>query len=170
MRLRFWLGAEQWELTPGQRCPEGCQPLPGTADPYFANLWLRPLGNDLFRMAALREVLGRATGHGWTERLSDAEVIQRACDLLKTGALHVHSTGERLGKGGAQPRAPLERVIEPLPVPTRRPPPPPRRAAPQDDPSFLESSADQAAIAGVLKAAAAAGVPFCEECKKGGNG
>jgi uncharacterized protein YpuA (DUF1002 family) len=39
-----------------------------------------------------------------------------------------------------------------------------------EDPRWLDPNADEAAIAGVLKAAAAAGVPFCEECKRASHG
>ncbi len=75
---------------------------------------------------------------------------QRPTELADMG-------GEVLAEGDQSP----EYQDTPAPRHTER--------EPEDEDATLSHNADLIAIADVLRRAAAAGVPFCEECARGGN-
>ena len=96
-------------------------------------------------------------------RATDEEVCARVAGLIASGYLRLCGTKTQVYRDEGVPlvKAP------PVPKPARRwlEPPPPAPPAPIEDSTFTPNL-DAAALAKVLKDAARAGVPFCEECEK----
>ena len=114
-----------------------------------------------FRTDYLAMAKFRAVARGFGPPLSDDELLRDIATKLRLGDLRVCERVPEGHAGGAQddPRAP---AFDPSERRQYEAPPPPRR--PKDEDSFED--ADLIAIADAQKAAAEAGVPFCEECAR----
>ena len=130
-----------------------------------ARHWLQTLKRDVFAMESLRAALAIEGSAYLLTRMRDQDVIGHVHTLLKSGRWHVCEPNMPLRAVSVS----LEKAMAPLRSAPRQPgPPPPIREVPDAD--TLARSADQAAIAAVLKDAASRGVPMCEECMKAAGG
>lgn len=125
----------------------------------YAGVWLRQLKSDAFKVEELRQLLA-GDSLSLLYRMTDDEILERVANLIGGGFLHVHIRVVEVREDGGSA---VQAAVEQAPVPIRREAARPV-VIPESD--SLASDADHAAIAGVLKAAAASGVPFCEECAK----
>ena len=115
---------------------------------------LRGLNHDGATLSALRSLLPAGASFA---RLTPNAALRRLAELLRCGAVVVHRrryarTAYFLEneRGSAAPSVPA---------------PPPRQIVVEELDTFPPTH-DAAAQANALKAAAQAGVPFCEECEK----
>jgi hypothetical protein len=175
------------EYVIGRVLPPGAVEHHAAGNPSPADSDLRRCLSDVFAMYALRALLSEDGGAMGITQLDDREVVARAAQLIACGRLRLgyHAaqgaalgaaragslgagspgrassrTGQRttdMGRASAvAPEAP--RAVGP-PVPTTR-------AALPDEGTF-GPDVDGATLAATLRAAAEAGVPFCEECERG---
>ena len=124
---------------------------------------LRERKLDLAAMDDLRRVAQHYDDERLLVRATDDEVCVRVAVLIASG---------RLRLCGAQPQVYRDEGVQlvkapPQPKPARRwvEPPPPAPPAPSEDATF-SPNLDAMAMAKVLRDAAQAGMPFCEECEK----
>lgn len=117
----------------------------------------------------IEQLLGAAHIHG----MSDDDLLHQVAEMLRTRELHLHGQGapkrESTGAGsqGASARNdPFSARFFERPKPRSQEI---VRKSSSSEPSFLNPNADARAVAGVLKAAARSGKPFCEECEKARN-
>lgn len=141
----------------------GCEHVDSEQSIDAALRALRERKFDLAAMDDLRHVALRYDDERLLVRATDDEVCTRVAVLIASGRLRL--CGERpdvyQDEGVPLVKAP------PPPKPARRwvEPPPPAPPAPSEDATFTPNL-DAAALAKVLRDAAQAGVPFCEECEK----
>lgn len=175
MKATIQIGTEEWEFRPRRQCSGGCEFLDAARDPYFSSVLMAQLRRNHEKLAAVRRMVDRMSAGAHVSRMTDDELMQRVVAMLQSGEMHIHGGGkpkQEMGGagatgGGGRPDPFAQRQFE-KPEPRRAQPV--RRPAGAAEPSFLGESADGKAIAAVLKAAAQAGTPFCEECQKAGNG
>lgn len=117
--------------------------------------WLQGTGNSPSAMADLRRALASAGGDFGLSRATDREVISRLASLIVSHRVQV------CGAAVPAPDAPLD----PPPSPYAEGPAPEAVAQPAPPPQE-EPELDVAAIVAGMVAAAAQGIPFCEECER----
>ncbi len=124
---------------------------------------LRERKLDQAAMEDLRHLALRYDDERLLVRATDDEVCGRVAGLISSGRLRLCGAMPQLYRDEGVPlvKAPPE------PKPARRwvEPPPPAPPVPIEDSTFTPNL-DAAALAKVLKDAAKAGMPFCEECEK----
>lgn len=157
---RATMGTGGWQLHRANECHGRKLELLETDLP--ARHWLQALRPDAFAMQSLRKaLLIEGLAHLLT-RMRDQDVIEQVYNLLKSGRWHICEPLMLVCAVSVS----TEKAIAPVRNKPRQPQPPPTiREIP--DIATLAGSADQSAIAGVLKDAARLGVPMCEECLKG---
>jgi hypothetical protein len=158
------LGTSGWELYPGPKCVD-CHPYPGLRDRFWARIFLHKLTKEALASAAIRHLLSREV-HSWPHtRITADDASDHMAVLLSRGTWHVHAS--------ARPKAGAESNYEPEQegedeftkvAPASREPV--GRPQPAEEEGSLPRSADEAAIAAVLKMASKLGILFCEECTK----
>jgi hypothetical protein len=125
-----------------------------------ARLWLQHLKGDPLAMAILRDLLSNQISLP-PSRMVDDTVVEQIAALLISDRLHLHAKEtESHAVGGVE--SPEESA--PFPISERQP----RASAPPPqgvDPPTFSPKANLSAQAGGLGAAAAAGLPFCQECQ-----
>ena len=141
----------------------GCEHTEEEHGREAALLALRDSKLDQAAMEDLRHLALRYDDERLLVRATDEEVCARVAGLIASGYLRLCGTKTQVYRDEGVPlvKAP------PVPKPARRwlEPPPPAPPAPIEDSTFTPNL-DAAALAKVLKDAARAGVPFCEECEK----
>jgi hypothetical protein len=141
---------------PGCDKPDRVDDLPGRLG---TQLWLRQFKGDPFQMRILRDLLSNQISLP-PSREADDTVIEQIAELLISDRLHLHAKEmETHAAGGAE--ASDKFVAFPLSERQPRDTAPPPQVA--DPPTF--SKGDPSAQAAALTAAAATGVPFCQECQ-----
>lgn len=118
---------------------------------------------DPAAMARLRGLIAQRSHAGDLSRVSDDQILAQVAGLLGSGELVAgyqrHEAIELPGEPGP----------EAAPTPASTPPPPQTRERQEPDPPTFAAQHDGAAQAQGLAAAAASGVPFCEECARAAN-
>jgi hypothetical protein len=150
------LGAGHWEIHRSGEC-EQCQLLSRLQDRFAAQQWLRQFKGNALAIDELRNILARDSNMGWRlESVSDDEIIERAAQLLSSGAWHVHALHglDQLKRGSTTETSQAE-APPPSPTAARAATPPAAEA------STFSSKIDPAALAAVMQQAAAQGTPFC---------
>jgi hypothetical protein len=130
-----------------------------------AKHWLQAFRHDSFAITAMRRALAEDGSGLGLHGLREDQIIDGVARLLESRRWHVCQPVVRA--------YPINLAEDPgqgaiLPVPRRAPRQPDAFLPPLEmpEPATLAGNADQAAIAAALRAAAALGIPFCEECAK----
>lgn len=162
------LGVRGWELYRGPACVEGCEPLSGLRDRFWARLWLQQLKSEPSALYNIRDILAESNTLWPLHKATIDQAIDCMANLFSDGEWHVHAPAlpDNGGAGGSN-SAPSENenlaeMLSALPTFNDRPEPPP----PPQEEGALPRNADQEAIAAAMKLAAQLGIPFCEECAR----
>jgi septal ring-binding cell division protein DamX len=144
------------------------RPNPYRNQPDLAHTWLSQFHNNASAMADLQTLLGNSATGAYSTPVDQAQLLRLIADKMATGEIIaavelcgpvalMNVTGA--GQEEVEPDlSQLQSSSKPAPAPA----PAPAAAAE----STLSPDNDTAAQVAVLKAAAAQGVPFCEECEK----
>jgi hypothetical protein len=153
--MRVPLGRDGWYLSNWQD-PGLPDEFRFQADDALAKQFLNDYGEDINLVNDLRRVLDLG------DEFDESDVQQVIAARLVQGLWRVHRPVRELVRAAlaAEPDAGPA-----FPLDARSSPPAPS-ASPVPEGSTFPSDADLAAIAEVQKAAAALGIPFCEECAK----
>ena len=169
--------SSRWNFHSWSRCDD-----PGEArtfgDRSAAAHWLRQFRSDPIAMAELRALAATIHDAGpdlWRAR--DEQVLESVAWLLARGVLHVHrvpatATAWRPATANvvaSTATAPRSRPTS-APNATNSPAQPSAPVKQADEPDTFSARTDAEATAQVLREAAIAGVPFCEECAKAAAG
>jgi hypothetical protein len=173
MKATLHIHGQLWTLCPYPRCARGCEVVEAARDPYFSGLWIFQMRGNPPKLAVVRRMVEQLLGGAHVHGMSDDDLLNQVAQLLRTREMHLHGQGapkrESTGAGsqGASARNdPFGARFFERPKPRSNEIV--RKSSPSE-PSFLNANADARAIAGVLKAAARSGKPFCEECEKARN-
>jgi len=153
--MRIPLGSDGWCLASWQE-----HDLPDRfefqADEALAAQFLNDFSEDTNLINDLRRQLDLG------DEFDESDVQSQIAARLSQGLLRVYRPKREIVRGSlsAEPDA---GPAFPLDARAAAPPPPP---SPVPEGSTFPNDADLAAIAEVQKAAAALGIPFCEECAK----
>jgi hypothetical protein len=153
--MRVPLGRDEWWLSSWED-PGRPDKFRFQADDALATQFLNDYGEDINLLNDLRRELDLG------DEFDEADVQEQIAARLAQGLWRVHRPARAIVRGAlaAEPDAGPA-----FPLDARSAPPPPS-ASPVPEGSTFPNDADLAAIAEVQKAAAAMGVPFCEECAK----
>src|SRR5258708_1435843 len=121
------LGVRGWELYRGAACVEGCEPLYGLRDSFWARLWLQQFKSDESALYCIRDILAESTTPWPLNRSTNDQAIEWMVNLLCNGEWHVHAPVLRdSGGGGGSSSATSEEedlaeIVSALPAPKDRP-------------------------------------------------
>jgi hypothetical protein len=162
--FRIYSRFETGELCKWQDC-RGCVSPLASGDPEAARTWLSGFLLDDARASELRRHM-HASGDGLgLGLLSHQQLLDQMSRLIASGELRVcgmanlytQDSAIQTTSGVAPPGPPPAPVGRSRSAPLAPPPP---------EETTLPRNVDAAAVAAVLTAAAAEGVPFCEICEK----
>ncbi len=155
-------GTSLWKLCRWSDCGE-CHPASRLDNPIRTRLWMDQQSDPLL-MQHMRRALFTETGVH-SHMMEDGDVASVMSHQISSRMLHVCEKEVPLLLQRTDGHAVAHAEVESAPVErsTRSSSTPAPKAA--EPPSFGRE-ADLAAMAGVLKAAAETGTPFCEECAK----
>jgi hypothetical protein len=141
-----------------------CDNLEFFGDDFRARQWISRAHRNPWVMARMRTLLRQEYLTFVTDH-DDEQVLVEIARLLSVGRLHLHR--ERFQKiesevGTAVEAEPEEQVV----APRQAEPAPVEKAAPPPEEPMFSEGVDPHALAEAQRQAAAAGLPFCEECMK----
>lgn len=144
---------------------QGCQPRIPPGEHDAARDWLRGFLVDDAQVARLRQLGHLSVGDAGLSLQGSHSVIEQLAGQIASGQLRVcgkyhpvHQIETSAGTAAAG--------LPPAPAPVAAPRSASAVTAAAPDPATLPSTTDAKAMASVLVAAAAQGLPFCEVCEK----
>ncbi len=158
----IWLENREWMIHHSIEAVEEDEEMEPVdlSDADMALQWARRFSGDDFILTSFESLLREcATGAYFDD---DGSVLKQVAEKLASGELRVW--GRKWGFAGMT-SAKGEKYAPPFDPRERKKYQPDEPKRSESEPGFPED-ADLVAIADVLKDAAAAGVPFCEECEK----
>ncbi len=161
------LGVQGWELHRGPAC-NGCTPVPGLRDRFWARAWLQQFKSDQASLFAIRHLVLEFNTRWALPKATTDQTIDWMAKLLEDGEWHVHAPVlHDGGAAGGSDAAPLEEedlaeIVSAPSAASARPAAPP----PPVEEGALPRNADEEAIAQAMKLASVLGIPFCEECAR----
>lgn len=131
-------------------------------DRRWTLLWLQQFKGDSFKVRTLRDVLRNHISLPLSQ-MADQVVCEQVAELFTSRRLHIHQKKVEAPAGGVAPEP--EKYVA-FPFTGRRPRAPEPLPPPPLDPPTFSPNVEVSSQVAALVAAAAEGIPFCQECQK----